>query len=201
MTLNNKTKEIIVRETTKLIQKNGYSGTSIQDIIKTSKAPKGSMYYYFPKGKDDIIISSLEVIDADYKKQFKVSVANSQKLEDILLAIVRLFKSQEKSHGTPSFRLTLLALETIGLAPAVAEKCSKMLLDWKQMVSEAIEELGINCKTSEQISEWFFTTIQGSICASIIYQNNEYYMGVAERSIKLIANSDHETLTKMFAEN
>ena len=57
MTLNNKVKENIILTTVQNVWTKGYSLTSVQDIIKKAKAPKGSVYYYFPKGKDVTDIS------------------------------------------------------------------------------------------------------------------------------------------------
>ncbi|QWQ38265.1 TetR/AcrR family transcriptional regulator [Gemella sp. zg-570] len=198
MTLNNKSRENIIRETVKLVQKNGYAGTSIQDIIKKSKAPKGSMYYYFPKGKDDMIGSSLDKIDAEFQKKFKNAVASCENLSCTLTTLVDLFKHKEKVYGTPSFRLTLLALETIGQDPVVAEKCSDILKSWKKLLAESIENVGIDAEVSENISEWFFTTVQGSICASVI-QDDTAFMKVADQSIKLVQNMDAEALKEMFS--
>lgn len=198
MTLNNKSRENIIRETVKLVQKNGYTRTSIQDIIKKSKAPKGSMYYYFPKGKDDMIVSSLDKIDAEFQKKFKNSVASCESLECTLTVLIDLFKYKEKIYGTPSFRMTLLALETIGQAPVVAEKCSSILIGWKKILAESIENVGVDAEVSAKISEWFFTTVQGAVCAAVI-QEDTLLMRVADQSIKLVSNMDAEALKVMFS--
>ena len=43
MTLNNKVKENIILTTVQNVWTKGYSLTSVQDIIKKAKAPKGSV--------------------------------------------------------------------------------------------------------------------------------------------------------------
>ena len=197
MTLNNKSRENIIRETTKLIQKYGYTETNIQDIIKKSKAPKGSMYYYFPKGKDDMILSSLDKIDVEFNKKFKSCVAECTKLECILVELLNLFKNKEKSYGTPSYRMTLLALETIGQAPAISEKCGEILSNWKKLLSEQIENVGFEKELSEHISEWFFTTLQGSICSSVIHHDITK-MKITEQSIKMLSSMKIEDLREIF---
>lgn len=198
MTLNNKSREIIIKETTKLIQKYGYAATSIQDIIKKSKAPKGSLYYYFPKGKDDIVMSSLDNIHLEFTKKFKSAIVDCGSLSCVLTSLLDLFKNKEKSYGTPSFRLTLLALETIGQAPAIYKKCGDMLLDWKSQIADEVEKFGYDRELSEKISEWFFSTLQGAICTSVIHGNKEK-MQLAEKSIKMLAKLDKESLKEIFS--
>lgn len=197
MTLNNKSKENIIKHSTKLIQIHGYNETSIQDIIEKSKAPKGSLYYYFPKGKDDIVISALEKIDLEFTKKFKLATKKCETTECVLLALLDLFRNKEKNYGTPSFRMTLLALETIGQAPEVYEKCGSIILNWKKQLVYELVEVGCEEELSRKISEWIFSTIQGAICASVIHGDNEKMM-LGEQSIKLLTALPKEKLEEIF---
>jgi TetR/AcrR family transcriptional repressor of lmrAB and yxaGH operons len=42
-----------------LIEKQGYHATGLNDIIALSGSPKGSVYYYFPEGKEQIGIEAV----------------------------------------------------------------------------------------------------------------------------------------------
>ncbi len=44
----------ILVATARLIEKQGYHATGLNEIIRLSGAPKGSVYYYFPEGKEQI---------------------------------------------------------------------------------------------------------------------------------------------------
>ena len=44
----------ILQTTCALLEKQGYHGTGLNEIVKESGAPKGSLYYYFPDGKEQI---------------------------------------------------------------------------------------------------------------------------------------------------
>src|SRR5215208_191583 len=47
-------REQILQTTCDLLEKQGYHGTGLNEIVKESGAPKGSLYYYFPEGKEQI---------------------------------------------------------------------------------------------------------------------------------------------------
>ena len=49
----------IIRATAQLLRQRGFAATGLADIIETSGAPKGSLYHYFPGGKDDIAVEAL----------------------------------------------------------------------------------------------------------------------------------------------
>lgn len=44
-----------------LMRASGLSGAGINEIVRASKAPKGSVYHFFPAGKQQIVAESLEI--------------------------------------------------------------------------------------------------------------------------------------------
>jgi len=49
-----KHRDTIVDASIALFRKNGYAATGLNDIVEASRAPKGSLYHYFPRGKASI---------------------------------------------------------------------------------------------------------------------------------------------------
>ena len=47
-------RDAIIRAAAALFRRNGYAATGINEIAEVSRAPKGSLYHYFPGGKDQI---------------------------------------------------------------------------------------------------------------------------------------------------
>ena len=45
----------IITKTCQLIELQGYHATGLNQILAESGAPKGSLYYYFPEGKDSLV--------------------------------------------------------------------------------------------------------------------------------------------------
>ena len=50
----NPAKQQILEAAAQLFEKQGYNATGLNEIICESGAPKGSLYYYFPEGKEQI---------------------------------------------------------------------------------------------------------------------------------------------------
>jgi TetR/AcrR family transcriptional regulator, lmrAB and yxaGH operons repressor len=51
----------IVDAAISLMRRSGLSGAGINDIVAESGAPKGSIYYFFPQGKQQIVSEALSV--------------------------------------------------------------------------------------------------------------------------------------------
>ena len=52
----NDTRTRILETTALLLRQRGYHGTSLNDILSASAAPRGSLYFHFPGGKDQLVI-------------------------------------------------------------------------------------------------------------------------------------------------
>lgn len=55
------TREALVQATSFLLRRTGYYGTGLREILALSGCPKGSLYHYFPGGKDELVIAAIEV--------------------------------------------------------------------------------------------------------------------------------------------
>ena len=60
-------KSRIVKSAWNLFYKNGYEGTTINDIITASKTSKGTFYHYF-KGKDALLNTLAYLLDDKYEE-------------------------------------------------------------------------------------------------------------------------------------
>ncbi len=62
-------RELILQVAKKLIDKNGYGNTNIIDIAKQGNVSVGTLYYHFPRGKIDILLSLIKEIAQDFKEE------------------------------------------------------------------------------------------------------------------------------------
>ena len=56
------TKERFIETTCQLMEDQGYHATALNQIIEESGAPKGSLYYYFPGGKEELAAEAIQHI-------------------------------------------------------------------------------------------------------------------------------------------
>ena len=55
------TRNKIIEAAIALMRRSGLSGAGINEIVAQSRAPKGSIYYFFPQGKQQIVSEALAV--------------------------------------------------------------------------------------------------------------------------------------------
>lgn len=197
MTLNNKVKGNIIKSTINTAWKKGYAATSVQEIVKNAGAPKGSIYYYFPKGKDEIFIESLNKVNSVVKKEFSVIANHNHDLQSFLEEVFALFTKKKKVSKNNELYITLLALETLEVSPIVSEKCSSVLEEWRSRLAYALFDRGIPEEICNPVSEWLFMCAQGSVCAAKIHRD-ELFLDNINSAIKLVSNASKDLLKEIF---
>lgn len=84
----------------KLILKQGYHKTSTNHVAKSAKISIGTIYKYFPKGKEDIIRKYFEESMETFLDSQNLSNMNEDNIRDFLNHFVLdLFKNHEENKG------------------------------------------------------------------------------------------------------
>lgn len=54
-------REKMLEATISLMRRTGLSGAAVNEVVRVSRAPKGSMYHYFPGGKQQLAAEAIEL--------------------------------------------------------------------------------------------------------------------------------------------
>jgi TetR/AcrR family transcriptional repressor of lmrAB and yxaGH operons len=71
------TREKILTTAAFLFQKKGYHATGLNEIIKESGTPKGSLYYHFPNGKEELVAATIKLMGDKTQYQIEELAKNS----------------------------------------------------------------------------------------------------------------------------
>ena len=64
------TRDRIIVATNELFRRHGYNGTSLSQISDAANAPIGSIYHFFPGGKEALAVAVVETTGAVYRDLF-----------------------------------------------------------------------------------------------------------------------------------
>ena len=119
-----------------LMRQSGLSGARINQILEHSKAPKGSMYYYFPKGKLQITREALERYGARVATAMETALASKNKPTGKVRALFHSIAHRlEQSNFEQSCAVGAVALDLNAdvdeLRPLVAE----IMASWRRTIA------------------------------------------------------------------
>jgi len=132
-------KDRILQTSVKLLQRQGYHNTSIDQIISEAMVSKGNFFHHF-KNKEELGYSVIESLRADHAKHLASLLAERSKNP-----VQRLFASLETIVRDPSMRrngspIGKLAQELSETHEGFRKKISEIFEMWISAVSRLFEE-------------------------------------------------------------
>jgi TetR/AcrR family transcriptional repressor of lmrAB and yxaGH operons len=97
----------------KLFRRQGFHGTALHDILAASGAPRGSLYFHFPKGKEEIGEAALTLAGEAVRAAIAQAAETSANAEVFLMRIARgMAADLEKSGSLGQLEGALLLART-----------------------------------------------------------------------------------------
>ena len=188
MVHKNDTRQNIITAASHLFQMRGYHGTGLNDIVKESGAPKGSLYYHFPQGKEQIALEAIRQIDEKIQQEIQ---AELDEVDDPILAIQTFLKHLAKKifeKDTLYFSIGILALENSSMDNPLRKACSEAFNAWKNINEKKLIKGGFDQKHARELSDIVHLMVAGASILSLTNNDGSSLVMVAEK-IPLLANN------------
>ncbi|MBC7977214.1 MAG: TetR/AcrR family transcriptional regulator, partial [Myxococcales bacterium] len=98
-TKGERTRKKLIDTTAALLRCQGYHATGLSQIVAASGAPRGSLYFHFPGGKDDLAIAALEASGDEWRARMVAVIAGATDLGAALDAIVTTLADDLEASG------------------------------------------------------------------------------------------------------
>lgn len=157
-----------------LIEKQGYHATGLNEIIEASGAPKGSVYYYFPGGKEQIaaeaIVESGKIISAQLRTSLERESSPAEAVFRFMLALADRIDEFQFGVGSP---LTTAAVETSGTSEMINQACREAFAMILAVFSEKFQSAGHNEADSAELALYITTVVEGGMVMCRTYNQAE----------------------------
>lgn len=183
-------RELIMDEAFKLFFEKGYYGLGLQELLKRCGVPKGSFYYYFPDGKNQLLC---EVVERTYQymEDFIKNrlLVKDNAVDSFVNMVDHHISTIEGRKYTASLMMTMVAIESLHLNEKAHETCRKVYTQWQNLYFEKLLEYGYDEENAKQKAQALFALIHGSVISSFIKQSNADLVLIREE-IKNILRQD-----------
>lgn len=135
------TKGKLIDTTQALIEARGYFGTGLNHILADSGAPRGSLYFHFPGGKDQLVGEAIRQASGGIDTIIAtIEAADTRALIAALLqAVGQRLEQSGWNQGCP---VATVALETSASNDAIQEACSAAYSGWHKTLRDRLEADG-----------------------------------------------------------
>lgn len=143
-----------------LFRERGYAGTSLTEITRRTGLGKGSLYYFFPGGKEEMAQVVLDDISFWFEKNV---YAPLRECEDPATGIDHMFEAvgQFFHSGRRVCLVGTFALDDS--RDRFAEEIRSYFADWTKALSNALRRTGLNARSAHETSEDIVLGIQGAL--------------------------------------
>ena len=167
------TKGRILTAAASLLARNGYHATGINDILSLSKAPRGSLYFHFPQGKEQIATMALALASDALCEEMTTRLAQAQSKQEVISSLADLFKKRlEESGYHCGCPVTTVAMELSGTKSPVLATCNRAYAKWSECVAERLLALKIEDVTEERVT-FAFSAILGAVISAQASRNTK----------------------------
>lgn len=166
----------------RLFQQQGYHATGLNQIVVESGAPKGSLYYYFPNGKEELAVAAIGLIRDEIEKRIRRFLAG---IDDPAEAVQALIREMAREFDKPEYiihcTVSLLTLEVSLLSEPLRLACMECVEAWERTFAEKLEQSGYDARCSQKLGILIQSMIDGAMISSLGKRSMEPLLHVAEQ--------------------
>src|SRR5437773_730026 len=176
----------MVRSAADLLARRGLQATSFSEVLEHSGAPRGSVYHHFPKGKEQLIGSALDLageraIDLLNRK----AGAPADEVAAWFLHIWRevLIRSDFDAG------CAVLAVTVATDSAPLRERAATVFRSWRRRLAELLEAGGLASREADRFAPALIATSEGAVALSRAEQRPEPFDLAAEHLLEQIHRS------------
>lgn len=180
MTSAAKHKESLVRTAMRLFRRQGYASTGLQQVLAESGAPKGSLYHYFPGGKEELGEAAVHLAAklmgemlAEHAAHHKTPAAF---VKAYCATMARWMRESEFRSGCP---IATTMLETAPHAPALTKAGAAALDHWIGIITPVFREGSASNVEARSKAQQLIASMEGALIVARIRRSTQPITDIA----------------------
>jgi TetR/AcrR family transcriptional regulator, lmrAB and yxaGH operons repressor len=160
----NDTRSRLLATTAALFQRQGYNGTSIKQITDGAEATTGSLYHFFPGGKDELAIEVIITSGAAYLDMFKAiaSLDNISTADAMGMLFDGASETLENSDYVDACPIFTVAHEVASANEDLRKACDQVFSDWMRTATLMFRKAGLTNKRADELATTVVAAIGGA---------------------------------------
>jgi TetR/AcrR family transcriptional regulator, lmrAB and yxaGH operons repressor len=169
-----------------LFRQQGYHGTALHDILAAGGSPRGSLYFHFPKGKEEIGEAALTLAGEAVRQAIAQAAETSENAEMFLTRVARGMASDlEKSDYSEGCPVATTALETSAQSEVLGAATRSAFQKWENEIKRGLQRFGMTSDQADGVATMVLSQLEGALLLARTYRSLAP-MHRAEQAMKLL---------------
>lgn len=160
-------KERMIQAMALSLETRGYNATGLNEIVVSSRSPKGSIYFHFPGGKEDLAAEAIVISGREMGAMLKALLESSKTLTSGIGAIFKVLERKlietDFKQGCP---VATTASETASQFHSVHDACKIVFGEWNEELEAYFIRAGWERKKASELSTSILCLLEGAILLS-----------------------------------
>lgn len=133
------TRTRLLDTTQDLIEAGGYSGAGLNQVIAASGMPRGSLYFHFPGGKNELVAEALRRAGREIAEAAQRLAATAPDTTALVTGLITMLGDRLESSGwRKGCPVATVALELAATHDALQQVCAEVYDSWERILSDRL---------------------------------------------------------------
>jgi TetR/AcrR family transcriptional repressor of lmrAB and yxaGH operons len=154
----------MVDATARLMARQGYHATGVAQVLTESEAPRGSLYFHFPQGKEQMASAAIAHLGQQLEEVLRAKLDGKPDVKGGLQSIARMFVRQlEATDFQLGCPVATTALEASAGSPQLAGACARVFERWTELLAERLRQERPRIASPERVARTVLALIEGAL--------------------------------------
>ena len=174
-------KDNLIRTAMRLFRRQGYASTGLQQIVAESGAPKGSLYHYFPAGKEALGEAAVTLAGGLVREMLAGHAAKHADPAAFLRAYCRTMAGwMEESDFRSGCPVATTLLETAPTSPTITAAGAQAIDGWIDVIAGVFERAGTGRREARTKAQLVVAAMEGALLLARVRRSTRPILDVAK---------------------
>lgn len=156
MAKRGETRERLLTTAATLFQAQGYHATGLNQVVAEGRAPKGSLYFHFPGGKEQLAAESVALSAAKVHEWLR----DLSDVDEALDLFARQLVASDFKDGCP---VATVALDAAGESEQIRGACAAAYTSWREVLVDFLVQQGIHADRAPGLAITVLAAVEGAL--------------------------------------
>ncbi len=161
------TRQRMLRTAADLLRTQGYHATGLNQVLTESAAPKGSLYFHFPGGKEQLAGEALTLAGQELATTIATLLAEADDLAAGLDAVVdhlaEMLETSDFRRGCP---VSTTALDAAADSEPIRQACAGGFDSWQRVLADHLTSHGVDPGRADELATTMLAAVEGALLLS-----------------------------------
>ncbi|HEX6393737.1 MAG TPA: TetR family transcriptional regulator, partial [Acidimicrobiales bacterium] len=177
-----------------LFRQRGYHATTFSDVVNKSGAPRGSTYFHFPGGKQELAREAIAMAGDEIEEMVEQAARHADTPGSVVRALAQMLADRfERSGYQSGCAIATMVLELAPRDEEFSADFDSVFARWRAALVSRFEPLGVAAGRAAVLADLTISALEGALLLSRAARSIEPFKAPIEALISAI---DHDTASQ-----